>query len=738
MKVETLELPINFEKPRYADDVDLRSIIIGGEDVENPIRYSDDVWNLNGHVTAGDTPKTREVRFAVLPPQFRSLAKDWLLIRTNPHLATEWLPATERDAFRELPSPRTWSTAAGLVTSNMKTAFWLLEQHNLRPTSESEWDEFATILLDHSATLPNGETVTVSPGYACRIGNTLKNMHDSAHIHGHADPFGTRPFGNRHVAAVFGYERVPRGEYRNRVEPHAHVAAWTGICLWMLENLAGPVLDRLEWWYSQPAGEASRETGSDDAGKHQAALDQYVADAGAIPILSPNSLRSKSNAPNKRAMELYAGLPGTLELRSVDMTGRLRQVGADPYPEALPNLPGWDGTQHPWNDVVMPGDGLETLANTLVYAAHFLISSLTGLRPQSIAALEPGCITEKEPNAQGAPSQLMMRGWLFKGRPAEEPEERTWPVNRPVADAVSVLERISRIYGIEHPKHRRTKKPCFIVKELLTLTWETSKRSPLMFNPASLDRHIGRTARVFAERGLIRPVDELVMPNARMIRATAMAGFARQRFGDALAAAMGGWTSLHVTYGYTGNVPVDVTKQLSQLPAPAEPELANEMVQQAERTELYEMALTAPESLSGAAVAKLEQKLDRYLPASAPVSRKALEKAARRSGEVTAGFMSYCMGGPGGLCTTTDEIAHRHCQLGCGEGVMSEQQRLRLEYSRRATLAALGPIGTRYSAKVNAGAPEIEQEYASMSDAELLSCWTHEWPTWLQEAVADA
>ena len=721
---------------RYDDDVDLRDIIANGRQVAQPIRYSDDRWRLAGHPTGN--ARRQVVPFHRVPERWRPLVKDWVLLLTNPHLATIWSEAPVATAHAS-QKPRAWSTAV-TRTSALASALRMMEERRLISLGEAEWHHVREGMLSITSRY-RGRTRSVSVEAAARLGGTLRALHDTGPIHGYVNPFGSRPWGTRDINAAIGYSAPPIGERRNRFEPHAHVGALLGASIFMLENLAQPIISRVEWWWDRPAIVQRLENGALPRGAWAHIYEHYTKAAGDLPLVATKwtGFNRAIGDRNHRAVRMFAGLEGdgkrVQPSSSTASRGRWA-LGADPYPIGLTAVRAVDDSEKAWADHLLPGDGLELWADRLVFVAYYVIAATTGLRKREIDALKPDCITYRKYHGE---QRAVMSGFLLKGK-SGTPRKVEWFVNDHVVRAVDFLNRLADLYGAERAHHPRTGQPCLITYQLTQaplMMPDTERAQPLRFDAKTIERYVFAAAKDLADRGVLPPVDDLEICNATTIRNTAMDAFTRERLGDAVAAAMGYWMNMHTAYGYMGRAPSTMLGRRPKVVMLADPEEARERASNQDAADLLREAAERPETLTGDAAPSLVATANSHLgPINTPVSEAALLRAAKKTKDLRFGWLSACTGGAGGKCNDDDEVNERLCQLGCRNQVLTRYHRAKLEYGRRM-LSRLGPVGSRFGVKLDELAPEVLSEFNQTSDAELVQLLTEGWPDSVRKAVFD-
>ncbi|MGI9016340.1 MAG: hypothetical protein ACR2HR_04410 [Euzebya sp.] len=246
MTASVLQLPTR-DRPhaRYPDDLDLRSIIRQGEQLDARLTYCSDVWDFTGSPEM--SRETPVIRFDRIPAPFRELAKDTVLLLGDPGLARQWAPGAAAD-IHAARRRANWRTASN-VPRRAVGLLRLLDRLGMYPMALGDWDDLAEEAKNRPQENPQThQYTTMTSETLVRAAQALREMHDLAPLHGRVNPFGSRPWGVDEVNARVGHRPPVMGEHRNANRPHGHVFAMAGACINMLERCTDDLIARAEWW----------------------------------------------------------------------------------------------------------------------------------------------------------------------------------------------------------------------------------------------------------------------------------------------------------------------------------------------------------------------------------------------------------------------------------------------------------------------------------------------------------
>lgn len=371
--------------------------------------------------------------------------------------------------------------------------------------------------------------------------------------------------------------------------------------------------------------------------------------------------------------------------------------------------------------------GLWWWCNRLVFAAYYVVASVTALRGAEMDALRPDCITS-------ADGHHLMRGVKIKGQSVTDPPEASWAVNDVVAHAVALVNRLRAARHLPPEFHSRlVSRPMLFSASLISDERRSSRRKSFLCRPLQPDNQRGWLVpamdRLHAS-GSGESMDGITLCNHTTIRNTSLDVHVDRPLGDLAAAAVGKWSSVSVALGYIGHRPQVTTPAWSD-------EVAERNVERALGPLVAGTAIHDPDALTGAGAARLARRAaaDGTL-ANGPVTVKVLRGAVKRSHDsVSIGALSACVSPVGGLCGGATEANHRLCQLGCSNMVLTPYQRARLELMRRSMSRLLGP-DSHLVAKVHAHDDLFAGERAMTTD-ELVDVLTVEWDPHFRHLVLE-
>ena len=715
-------LPVQGAKPTLGDDVDIRTLIPNGMKVARAIRYSDDVWAIDGYPLVNATVSALD--FTPVPDRWRFIVRDWVLLRLNPELATTGASGLSVDAVmaptasaeRPLGLPSAVAYITGLAIS-----LQVIDNNGWRTLGSDEWAGLASQM---AAQLPDATPATLA-GY-CRPLVSLWRYRD---VLGVPSMFGgLRPFAGTPVESVFD---VPRKDLNVERPVPEYCGPLLGLALFMLDHCADDILARLEVLKRQPFGELAQSAQVD---KVEQWLRSWEASGRALPGVV--SARTKDLTVSWASIVKNAGC-STGVLRNpraqlVPLLAELReQLGVSPdhdgFDLPIATAPGPGGKPIPWISALPPvkyGLGLQHWANALVYACAFVIVMLTTVRDRELAALPHRCLREDTFERGDQDIEITrMHGYLVKNRASPLPA--SWVVGQDVIRAVEVIHRLKAALEIPTHVHPVTGEEVLLPASLIQ-GHKTGKSDTVQLDLSYL-QYLKTSGDHLAERGLTPalPAIPKMIPH-RALRITAIHAYASQPWGDALAASQAKWSSRTVAEGYLGHLPNSVFI--------SDPDAVQEVSQVVTGQALVDAAVDLaddPAAVQGAGVARLNDVLAGYGLTdlrNGPTTNRQLARLARDHPNVYIGEGTICIHGPGGLCGNPSEAEWMLCRPGaCRNSAVTRGQRARHELRRR-NWTSLGGVFARARAKLEEDLPGLEAEFAPFDDAFLRDLMLSELP----------
>lgn len=740
--------PDSHRPPRYGPDVDLRDVIRQGRQMTEPVRYSDDTWDLAGCPDLGTRATT--LRFGLVRPAWRELAKDFALVLGDPTLATSWTP-DEAVAQRHAGTARraNW----GNVSAQLRRLVPLLQRMDaagLTSLDQRDWRQLRDVMLGGIAG-PDGTWTwaPMTPEAAVRSAVVLRKVHDLGPVLGSAGPFGTRPWGRDELNTVFGFQPPAYGEARNMSQAHGDMFAMLGACMNLIETCADDVIERLAYWHRdelRPAT-ATSESNSVLVGVWDDAVARWP---DGLPLPTRLSQQGSKTVATEVVLR-YAGYQ--YEGASVDhaqMASALDTIATAPATDVDPFLvhhpdqarPTWlADDQHLLPTSVRLGPvGLGRWQNALVVAAYYTVAAITALRGLAIGALRPDCVTEQPDGT------FTLRATTLKNADVDTlTYDDSFEVitNAHVAAAVDVVNRIRAATGADVLLHDRlTDWPVLFSSNLLDLARGRPLASPLLANPLRAHDQSGQAVHLvpmlnaLARAGAGHDVSDLKILNRTEISQTALDIIGDRAHGDMATAIVRRWQRASTQLMYGGHRPNIIMPVPEDLSEPTQRKRAGSE----DTTAVIATAIGSPEALSGRGVAKLAEKLETDQLLQGVVDLRTIVNR-RRNGAlktVSVGPLAACATPEGGLCGGVEEANHRLCQLGCRNMVLTPYHRARLEYQRRVFARELGEH-SHLVAKL-ADHEELCSDEMDMTDDELwdvlVAGWDPKWAALLRSLLA--
>jgi hypothetical protein len=707
-------LPVRGAVPSLGDNVDLRELIPGAESVFTPVRYGDLVWDLNGYPLVNKTVDS--IDFQKIPARWRTVVKDWVLLRLNPALATngasglrtEDVMAPAAAAARPLKFNSVVAYVRGLSVS-----LEIIDSNSWFRMGPDDWSSFAVQLADKN---PDASSLTLA-GYS----RPLLSLWSYRGLLGQTDMFGTRPFNGRTVEQVF---KVPaRGLNIERPAPEL-CGPVLGLSLFILDHCAEDILTRVEVLGDVPdISDWPREAQRAAVTNRLLAWEQSGRQLpGAIHLRSGYITASwgtfvKLAGCSPRVLRSPAG-------ESKAVFDRLRaKVGVstleDGFEFPIGNVKIADGTLRQWINALPPTKfnlGLYHWSATLAYCCAFIITALTTVRDRELAALPHNCLVEGtyERGDFDVPV-TRMRGYLVKNR--SEPLAATWVVGDDVIRAVKVIHRLKKALRLQPRFHPETGEEILLHPDLAG-TYNRDERSDTLSLSETYLTWFRTSGAHLAIRGLVPHLPHLPdWLSHRTIRITGVEAYASQPWGDVLAAAQAKWSSRTVAEGYLGHLPRSVFI--------ADPNSVEEARQRSIAQVLLDVAHDTtrdPGTIAGRGKARLDAVLEAahaHELATGPVTGRQLLQISKKNPNVFVGELTICVHGPGGLCGNDEEADFKLCRpFVCRNSSTTPSQRARLELRRRGWESG-GGVFDRARKKIEFDVPGLADEFRGVTDAAL-------------------
>ncbi|PZE68769.1 hypothetical protein [Curtobacterium sp. MCBD17_021] len=711
-------LSVQGTRPSLEPDTDVRSLIPKGIQIRQPIRYGDDRWVIEGYPLTNQN--VTELDFRLVPIRWRTIIKDWVLLRLNPSLARSGLSRLDTQA------PLALATAASLPISMMSAVAYLYTFTVTLPIVDArgtklgplDWKAVAQSLRDRDSRVSSKTNAT----YARPL-NALWTVRGLLRV---PDMFGGRPFGGEAVEKVFA---VPARDLNvDRPEPQL-CGPLLGLCLWIIDNCAEDILARVEHLAVVP--DRSHAPRQDQIAAVIDLLDEWNATGRALPATvglrgDTTGLRPswatfvKLAGASNQSLKNPVGDAVAVWKDLCDRRGVSRHE--DGFNLPIRQVTALDGSERQWTDALVAtryGFGLDHWVSTLAYACAYVIALLTTVRDRELAALPDDCLREGTYEAGDIDVPVTrMRGYLVKN--VGEPIPASWVVGEDVMRAVGIIQRLKKALHLEPRLHPVTQREILLHPGLGL--GANSGKDTLVLEREWL-RRFESTGNFLGERGLIAAFPELpTWLSHRTIRITGIEAYASQPWGDALASAQAHWSSRTVAEGYYGHLPNSVYI--------ADPDAIEEVRQVLVGQTLLDVAADAnataaglSDVVGGAGTGRLDAVLEQaeaYELVNSPVTGKQLVKIAANNPNVTVGTFTICIFGPGGLCGSVHEANFRLCRPGkCRNSAMTRGQRAREELVRRGH-AGKGGIFERAKRKIEADMPALQPEFAVLDDSDLI------------------
>jgi hypothetical protein len=716
-----------------ADDVDVRTLIPLGYDIQQAILFAHDRWDTAGHPSwtskhGGQTT----LDFSGIPAQWRTAAKEWILLQLDPGLAASWAPHDPIAAsWSAIQEPIKLVTAQGNL-KQLRLVLTVLDTHHIITPTSDDWGRVRVLMQQPQSREEKLTGAQLAAGTLRGRAQQLTSLWSIRTIVGRPTLLGSEPFDGEETTSLFGSGSRPK---RNLRRPHEDVGRCLGFVAWVFDHIADNILAHSRWWAEHTVapedGPASQQEGYD--AMFDIAQDVH-ARLGKLPgrrnssgglTLAHSALGMLCGAPDGDEAYLW----GRYAMRRFQNED-LDEHGGNPCELPVTELPHSGGTgTASWTRRLLPvRDELHFWQSALVYYAMYYLAATCGLRDKDLACLTPGCITrETKTRPNGEPYEVTtMRGYKTKNRMA--PQRTTWKVNQRVVRIVEVIEELHRIHGITPANSTVTGEPLLFDAQLITASVR-SGRDTIHLDLSFMDWLI-KGAKRLHDRG-VTPIDlsDVTKVNISQIRITAIQAFASRDLGNALAAQFGQWNHQSVAMGYHADV-----YKIIHLADPVDAlELQHEHIGR-----VMHRAALKPDDLRGKGVTRMRQAVERQgstLSNPAPLSSARLKATGKKNSNIAVGPYTICIySADGALCGGEGAADFRLCRpFECRNSAMTPGQRARIELRRRLELR-MHPALHRSARKIAEAMPEVVAEFSEVSDDELARIIATE----LDEYVAEA
>jgi len=718
-------------------EADVRELVPGGGDVAHRILFSDDIWDLAGHLSwrAKAGLQTR-LDFSGVPPHWRTAVKEWVLLCLAPPLATLWAPHDPiAQTWPETQEPIKLVTAQANLKA-LRNSLELMERYDIFEPDEDGWSRVWVLMRQPQDREAKRLGTTLSPGTLRMRIQQLRSLWAVRTIVGRPTLLGAMPFGDVESTEIAGGGARPR---RNLRRPHEDVGLCLGYVAWVFDHLADDILAHVKWWSSNTAPPDECPRTRDEGYEAMTALmHDVVRQTGALPGV----LRRNDASPSLAAASL-GRLLGQEDSDEAYLWGRfaLRRFagvpllldGGSPCPLPVTHFDVVGGAETvAWAPRLLDTRReLRWWASALVYYAHFYLAATCGLRDLDLDCLPRGCIRrEVRHRPTGERYEVVtMRGYKQKNRMAPVPTE--WKVSERVARVVEVVEALNEAYGIVPSRNEHTGEKRLFDSQLITAS-DRGMRESIHLDATWMNWITDGARRLHERRITERHLDDVTKLTVATVRITTLQAYASRQLGTALVAQFGQWSNQAVALGYHGDV-----FKLIHLADPAD---AHELEQEHVGRTIVRAAVNLKE-IRGNGSTRLRQaiesaRLDVANPE--PLSASRLRRIGKQNPNVRTGPYTICVySSATALCGGDGAADFRLCRpYECRNSAMTRADRARVELRRRDELR-MTPILHRSAKKLEEGMPGIVEEFSQQSDAELLKIVTEELDDYVAEALTE-
>lgn len=708
---------------------DLREHIPAGEHIEALVSFDDDVWDLAGHPDWKDSAGSEtKLRFTRVPERWRVLAKLWTLASLHPGIVGDWTEPGTAEMWASYKEPSKVATAQGNLKA-LGLGLQRLDAGTLHEIDDDGWSRVTTLFQQPMNRTEARTAKRISPKSSKLWADQLRSLHVFGAVAGWPDPFGSEPWGEQDLVSVFNVHgqtgaKVAR---RNSVQPHEQVGLVLGVAAFLIDELADDILDHATWWltaHRQAATPASRADGKAAAAD---LLRELAADNGGR---IPRATGTRDTLAHQ-ALAYTLGLDdgdeaylwfrqGLRDAQRSDGYDYVVDADVSPCPLPIRTFPhtttgdpvGWT------NRLLWDQRELHFWWSALLYACAAYLCATLGLRNNDRDLLSLGALRHRTLSKLGVPVDTWeLHGWRQKQRMA--PQRTTWPAGHRVRRAVEIVERMHALLEVDPSINTATNEPR-LFDFGLNLASQRTGRSGIHLDGPWVKTWIKPAAARLRAAGVV-DTDLEELPDAlgeKVVRITTLQAYASRPLGMMMTAAMGQWSSsTSVMGGYVGTITADIVlpddEEVAALQAVSRAASLKVANQRDERGE-FDHAPGQP---------RLRKTLERFpeITNGQPLTRNRAEKIGRQSLHVEEGPYTTCFfQAEGALCGGRGSADFRLCQPGsCRNSAPSRSHRARLELRRRRNVAA-GGIYLRNAEKIAADNPELEAEFAELSNEDLL------------------
>jgi hypothetical protein len=723
------------EKSIFGQAELVNDLLPGGEGLDRPVRVGEHVWNLSGHVSWRDKQGTQtKINFGGIPDRFRSAAKDLAILQMNPALAaTRCGGVPIADWWSEIQEPTLPVTA--LANIKMLThGFRIVEKHGIVAFDLDDWDRLVYLLVQPVDVDDKRNGELLSPLTGRGRAQQFTALWQVCQFNGRTLLGNEPPFGGRESVDLF--RRTSR---RNASRPHEDVGNVLGFAAWFFDNVAEDVVAHLEWW----AANAAKETPFTQEERYQRMLELLSTMAESSGGVLPAS--ANRNGGTTLAAAPLARLIGVRDADEAYLAGRWArsQLGKNvrlsftfsPCPLPISTVPLRAGGSATWAERLLPSkDELDIWQRRLVYLAMYYLSATVMLRDSQLAVLALNAVSTDTVRRPDGTEFVQHRLAAYNTKNRHVPTPTSVAVNGRIASIWSLLLRLQVALDYEPIRSPLTGVPVMFDHRLAT----PLGKSPRVDSRAGayLDQWflkvIKEAASELHERGaLARNLDDVSI-SMRQVRITCAQAYAIREHGEALAAAFGQWDSKRVMAGYVG--------EIHRLITPLDPSEARDIAREDVGRRL--VSTVTERDLSGRGVTRLRELEEREAPAlknSAPLTPARLRSIGKRNPHVEQGPLSLCIfHAEGAMCGGKGKADFRLCWPGqCRNSVMTVADRARYELMRRQYVHNGSPVSMRAAAKMQEGLPQVVEEFAQVTDAELRDVVKHALDDYVRRSLED-
>ncbi|WP_328424817.1 hypothetical protein OG470_15245 [Micromonospora sp. NBC_00389] len=720
----------------FRDDERLNDLIPGGEDLDQTVLFSDDVWDLAGHRTWKDKAGAMtRIPFTGIEERWRDAAKEMVLLQMNPALAVDRADNPMAQTWPNVQEPILPVTAQGNIKM-LSHGLAIIDQQHITRFDSDDWARLVVLLVQPRSVKEKQAGSTLSNATGRGRAQQLITLWQITQIGGRPGLLGDAPpFDGRETVELFGGRTK-----RNAIRPHEGVGHALGFVAWIFDHIAEEIVSHIEWW----AQNTSAEPPLSRQDTFEAMLDLTARIAqennGKVPgSRNANGGLTLAHAPLARLLGVYdadeAYLAGRWTMSQLRDTVQLSTT-VSPCPLPASELPTRTGGLTSWTErLIASKESLDAWQRRLVYYAMYYLAATVMLRDSQLAVLPFDPLRTQEFTRPDGSTYIKhtLSAYKTKNRHADVPT--TVVVNGRVARIVALLHRLQQALGYEPRRSDATGVPYLFDQLLATPLGKRHHgmaRDGLYLDLGFL-KILKEGAQELFDRGITKRSLEDVDISMRHVRITSAQAYAVREHGQALAAAFGQWDTAAVARGYVGDV--------YKLITPIDPDEAADLVQQDAGRRVHR-AFTHRSTLTGKGLARLDQTIEANRPALSnpqPLTPARLKTLGKRNRNIEQGPLTLCLyQAEGALCGGKGKPDFRLCLPGqCRNSVMSRADRARYELMRRQHLALKSDVLRRAADKMHEANPDIAAEFADTTDDELYESITEHIDEYIRAALED-